>query len=151
MCKRHYYVLLCFALGLTLNAQSYNDFIGNGHQIGISVSSSNESNASLANYTVAGDRRYTDEKGASRFLAQASMGGNYEDIQQIANMGIDDWLDLQFSMTPTSFKSEYSRIYDEVQVITPLNTADRNEYLSFAFYESLIKHPDVLRQKVAFA
>jgi uncharacterized protein (DUF1800 family) len=151
MFKHHYCALLCTILCLQLHAQTYTDFLGNGHQIGINISSSNESGNSLDDHVISGNGRFTDEVGASRFLAQASMGANYEDIQEVAGMGIDDWLDFQFSMTPNSFESEYTRIYNDAIALTPNNITHKNEYMSYTFYETLMKHPDVLRQKVAFA
>ncbi len=151
MFKHHYYALLCIVLCLNVHAQTYTDFLGNGHQVGVSISSSSEFNNTLHNHVISGNGRFTDERGASRFLAQASMGASFEDIQEVVGMGINEWLNIQFSMTPTSFESEYNRIFEEVSALAPLNDTDRNEFLSYTFYETLIKHPDVLRQKVAFA
>lgn len=94
---------------------------------------------------------FPDEKGASQFLAQATMGANYEAIQGVVSTGINDWMDEQFSLTPISYESEYLRIYDEALQIVTDTDRDRNEYLTYTFYEKLIKHPDALRQKVAFA
>ncbi len=152
--QKHYKQLLCLVILVYctqyVSTQTYSDFLGNGHEIGITISSSDEDGNSLADHTTVGSGRFPDENEASRFLAQSSMGANYEDIQQVTNMGIDEWLNLQFTMTPTSFESEYNRIYnDALTMIT--NDAHKNEYMSYAFYETLLKHPDVLRQKVAFA
>ncbi|MEM0953095.1 MAG: DUF1800 family protein [Pseudomonadota bacterium] len=37
---------------------------------------------------------------ASRFLSQAGMGGSYQDITQVAQMGEAAWLEQQFAMAP---------------------------------------------------
>ncbi len=150
-----------FALAIVLfysfviNAQTYADFFGNGHQVGLTVSSSHELNFSEDDKVISGTGIFPDEKGASRFLAQATMGANYEAIQDVVSMGIDNWLDNQFAISPISFESEYTRIYNEATALFDFNVpgADdyRSEYLSYTFYEKLIKQPDVLRQKVAFA
>lgn len=151
----HYRIALAVAFLLisivTAKTQTYTDFFGNGHQVGITVSSSNENGSDEADHALLGPGLFPDAKGASRFLAQATMGSNYEAIQDVVSIGIDEWLNDQFSMTPTSFESEYNRIYDEAMAIVTNNDDDKNEYISYTFYEILIKHPDVLRQKVAFA
>ena len=149
-----YRQLICFSLFFYsiqyVSAQTYSDYIGNGHEIGITVSSSSDNGSSTAVSTTVGSGRFPDENEASRFLAQSSMGANYEDIQTVVNIGINEWLDMQFDMAPTSFESEYNRIYDDVTSMIH-SKIHKNEYMSFTFYETLLKHPDVLRQKVAFA
>jgi len=135
----------------SIKTQTYSDFLGNGHKVGISVTSSSENANDLDDNAIAGSGLFPDDKGASRFLAQATMGANYETIEDVVNIGIDAWLENQFSVTPNSFESEFNRIYNEALPIVNNNVRDKNEYLTFTFYETLIKHPDVLRQKVSFA
>lgn len=144
------YIAICLLCAETINAQTYTDFFGNGHQVGITVSSSSENGADQDDDALEGPGLFPDEKGASRFLAQATMGSNYEAIQDVVATGIDSWLDNQFAITPISFESEFNRIYDEATAMIN-NDDDKNEYMSFTFYEKLIKQPDALRQKVAFA
>lgn len=152
---KHYYVTLSMVLimmmALAVNAQTYSDYFGNGHQVGISTSSSIEWGNNTIDNAIVGPGIFPDEKGAARFLAQATMGASYEDIQEVVTIGIDAWLDNQFALTPISFESEYNRIYNQALQIVTAHELDRNEYLTFAFYEKLIKHSDALRQKVAFA
>ncbi len=152
---KHYCVILSIAFAIctaaTVHSQTYTDYFGNGHQVGISVSSSSELGSSKDEKALTGSGLFTDEVGASRFLAQSTMGSNYEGIQDLVSSGIDSWLDNQFSLTPISYEDEYNRIYTEAQEFVTAHDLDRNEYLTFAFYEKLIKQPDALRQKVAFA
>lgn len=153
--KYHYQHVLIIAIvllfGHIAQAQTYTDYFGNGHRVGFKVSSSHENGSDNDEDVVVGPGSFTDEKGASRFLAQASMGANYEDIQSVVSVGIDNWLENQFSITPISYESEYNRIYNEAMSIITNNDTEKNEYLTYVFYEKLIKHQDVLRQKVAFA
>ena len=135
----------------TVHSQTYTDYFGNGHQVGISVTSSNELGTSTDDNALLGPGLFTDEVGASRFLAQSTMGANYEEIQDLVSIGIDQWIEDQFSMTPISFEDEYARIYNEALEVVTANDSDKNEYLTFAFYDKLFKEPDALRQKVAFA
>jgi len=50
-----------------------------------------------------------------------------------------------------SYAETYRMIYDSALVITPENDNEKNEYLSYTFYEMLVKQPDFLRHKIAFA
>lgn len=148
--------LVCIFFGLqALSAQQYSDYIGFGNSAGITVRSSHATTNNTQNQVLTGSNLFTDMNGASRFLRQATMGTNYETISSTAQMGLTNWLDNQFSLPPTSFASEYQRIYDEADAIIPDIPDDpldqRNEFLSYTFYEMGIKYPDILRQKVAFA
>lgn len=152
--NHHYSLLLSILISLffaqVVKTQTYTDYFGNGHSIGMTVSSSHQSSGNIDDHALAGSGHHPDEKGASRFLAQATMGSNYEAIQNVVSIGIEDWLENQFSLIPSSFESEYYRIYNEAIAIIN-NDEDKDEYMGFTFYEKLIKDPDVLRQKVAFA
>jgi len=131
-------------------AQLYDDYLGAGNTIGVQVSgSNNQQNDSIA-YTISGTQLKPDMIGASRFLAQAALGASYEDIEHVSDIGIDAWLDEQFELPVQSFHTRYEQIYNETQQIIS-NEWHSNRYLSFVFYDFVIKQPDVLRQKVAFA
>ncbi len=132
-------------------AQVYPDYLGAGHDVGIQVSSSDDNADNLAENTVNGTGLMPDMVGASRFLAQATMGFNYEEVEYVNQIGIDTWLEEQFNMPVSSYEETYQMIYDSALVITPTNDTPKDEYLSYAFYEMLVKKPDFLRHKVAFA
>ncbi len=94
------YVFLFFAsISITtLQSQEYIDYIGAGHNLGITVTSSNNATGSDSVSTVNGHGVMVDTFGASRFLAQATLGANYAEIHRTANMGVSAWIDEQFSM-----------------------------------------------------
>ena len=146
-------VLLVFTFSNYNFAQQYSDFIGFGHDAGITVRTSHNTINNDANEVLTGPNLFSDLAGSSRFLRQATLGSNYESITSTSQDGITDWLDNQFSLSPISYSSEYQRIYDEANAIVnaPEDLDDRDEFLAFTFYEMGIKQPDVLRQKVAFA
>lgn len=133
-----------------LKAQYYDDHFGLGQKVGVTVSSSDESSESLSVYTLSGDGRPVDETQTSRFLAQATLGFNYDDINVVTTNGIDFWLDQQFSMPVKSFAAKYDEIYQEITSLIT-NTDQRNDYLSYAFYDMTMKDADLLRNKMAFA
>ena len=141
--------LLSFLSNLSY-AQIYEDYLGAGNNIGVNVTSSNNQSIDSSAYSLSGTQLKPDLIGASRFLAQAALGASYEDIEHVVDIGIDAWLDEQFSMPAQSFEARYNLIYNQIQqTISSDNNLDA--YMSFVFYDFLIKEPDVLRQKIAFA
>jgi len=132
-------------------AQTYSDHFGTGQYVGVSVSSSDEDANNSAFNSVNGTGLTPDLIGAARFLAQATMGYNYEEVEHVNQVGIDAWLDKQFGLPASSYADTYRMVYDSALVITPTNDDQKNEYLSYTFYEMLVKQPDFLRHKIAFA
>ena len=99
---------------------------------------------------ISGTQLKPDLIGASRFLAQATLGAAYEDMELVSDIGIDAWLDQQFSMAPQSFAAKYNQVYNETQQLIS-SDFHASRYMSFVFYDFVMNQPDVLRQKVAFA
>ena len=143
-------VLLLLLLPYISYAQVYDDFIGTGQQTGVKVSSSPNVHPDSSAHTISGTTLIPDMVGASRFLSQATLGTNYEQIENLSEIGIDAWMSQQFSMTPSSFVERYDSIY--AIVLEEIQREDhRNEYGSFVFYDFVFNDSDYLRQKVAFA
>ena len=153
-----YILLLSYTIFInqTLIGQTYQDHFGTGNDVGVTVYTSDnqgtENGANLLN----GTDLLPDLKGASRFLGQASLGANYEEIEYVSQIGIEAWIDEQMAMPASSYLTTYQNIYEEAitQITAVHGTADmarRSDYLNFAFYEKVLKEEDVLRHKVAFA
>lgn len=155
------WLFLLFFLGYSLFpintiAQTYNDHFGTGQTIGLNVSSSDGQNINEASNSVSGTDLIPDLVGASRFLAQATLGASYEDIDYVSQIGIDAWLEEQFSMPAPSFAVQNRAIYDEVlskiaAVHGVTDSTRRDGFINFVFYQKLFTDQDQLRQKVAFA
>lgn len=131
-------------------AQVYNNHYGVGNNAKISVSGSNEETGADAFSTVTGTGYYPDLAGSARFLSQATLGYNYQQINYVSATGIKNWLEEQFAIAPASYYAKYDSIYNYASGLT-INSNELREYLSFTFYEMVLKQPDVLRQKIAFA
>lgn len=145
-------IILWLFSPLIMNAQTYTDYFGNGHQVGMTTSGSDTDGINDADNSVNGTELFPDLAGASRFLAQATLGYNYEEIEYITQIGIKEWMEEQFSVNNTSFRTEYQTIYDDATgTLGVINDDERPEYMSYTFYEMVVKRPDFLRQKVAFA
>ncbi len=130
--------------------QVYEDYLGAGQNIGVTVSSSPFASPDTSLHSISGTTMIPDLAGASRFLAQATLGANYEQIEYVQNIGIEAWLEEQFAIPHSSFMERYDEIYAATQNIIS-NDSHSNQYTSFTFYDFIFNDPDFLRQKVAFA
>ena len=147
-------IIWCSLLG-ELYAQQNTDFLGAGHTNGITVTTSHsQSEFNPGNKTIDGFP-VTDSLSlieASRFLAQATLGYDYETIQQVAAMGYEAWIDEQFAIPQNS-------IFDLTREVDELLTSDDGEDEFFpgmysfriAWWNSVLKGPDLLRAKVSYA
>ena len=155
MMKKSILLIIWCSLFGNLYAQKNADFLGAGHTNGIKVSTShNQSDFNTGNKTIDGfpviDSLSLIE--ASRFLAQATLGYDYETIQQVAAMGYEAWIDEQFAIPQNS-------IFDLTREVDELLTGDDDEDEFFpgmyafriAWWNSVLKGPDLLRAKVTYA
>lgn len=86
---------LIFVFG-KLHAQTF----GKGEVHGVTVTGS--SNSAKAGNTLKSTGFLPNEKAASRFLSQATLGTKWQEITDIQNQGIETWLDQQLTL-PYSF------------------------------------------------
>ena len=143
------YILLFFSSSV-LRAQVYNDYFGNGHNYGIKVEASHKTQGNNFANTLSGDALRPDMPGASRFLAQATLGHDYEDILSVHESGIGAWLDEQMTMDFTPFNRSYrdNRAYIENRLNDEYDDGLLN---NFTFYTKVFGEEDKLRQKMANA
>jgi uncharacterized protein (DUF1800 family) len=135
-------------------AQNYTDFIGAGHMNGITVTTSHNANpANNGAKTIDGFQNHNDEtlRDASRFLAQASMGYDYETIQNVATMGYEAWIEEQISL-PMHSTMDAALLIDNVYSATEL-PEELYGFLKFrsAWWNIILNNPDILRQKVTWS
>lgn len=151
------FIVLLLGISSGIHAQTYPDHFGKGNKVGVTVTSSSEQGTDEANHTLNGTGLFPDIAGASRFLAQAQLGYNEADIQNVLNLGIDAWLDEQISMPITAdYEQTYRNIHEEIlsMMYDSLGNADparRDEHIPFVFYQKAFTDDDALRQKIAFA
>lgn len=153
-------------LGFTysINAQNYTDYIGAGHDNEVEVLSSSNSSSQIGENTVNGKGLLPDLEAASRFLGQATLGADYETIEYVSQIGINDWLDEQLNLPPLvsfqdttlmiweHFKSQYVSNWGYNAVA---NAGDAVVpywfYWKMAWWNNILKSEDHLRQRVAQA
>jgi len=150
-------ILLTFisliAFSFSCISQTYPDYIGAGHETGVTIYVSDENSNDLNTHVISGAERVTDFKAASRFLGQATFGSNYNDIITLANSGITQWIDNQLAMPVTeNFYTKYITIFNEIAPqLGPNSTIELDEFLIYSFYQKIMNDEDALRQKMAFA
>ncbi len=141
------------------------EFIGGRSSSNIAVSSSHNFGLSNAANTINGTGLDADLMAASRFLYQAGMGGDVEDIIDLTLSGdYEGWLDAQMQLDPSYLLQKVIDINAEefqyfiAQRDDEGNLNDPDDYFgpwmkhfSYAWWDNVAKAPDQLRLKVAHA
>lgn len=145
---------------LLLNAafsQIYDDYIGAGNSIDVTVTSSDTQSEGIK--TVNGDGIDLDILGASRFLAHTTLGYNIDDIEAMTESNMDDWIENQMDL-----EASYNTI-PTVEIIFQLYNACLEElgpecllefnlstYMwRFSWWNNIMNGEDKLRQRIALA
>ena len=108
----------CMIAG-NLLAQPYMDYIGGGHNKGITITASSSSGASTAQKTMDGSGMNDNLMAASRFLGQATLGANSSAINSALNMGFEPWIDDQFTKAPTNILPTMNSIWSQIETLAP--------------------------------
>jgi len=156
------FLLLCAAV--PSYSQVYDDYFGAGHTQGLNVSVSSNSNGTLAADAVSGSAFNVDAQGAARFLNYTTLGPDFETIQHVANVGIENWMNEQFAMPPQMsftdttwmiwehFYPQYINIWGNSYIV---NHGDAVIpywfYWKMAWWNNILKSDDHLRQRVTQA
>jgi uncharacterized protein (DUF1800 family) len=96
---------------------------------------------------------------ASRFLAQASLGFNSDHLNEVKSLGIENWIDYQFSLEPSEISPHHDRIFQEAKVVYDSNkSVDDEDYygpwglhFNYAWWQVNMTNEDLLRHRVALA
>lgn len=161
------YLVSFFALSGTLIslAQNHNDYLGAGHQTGVTVTTShNQTNSNNGFYTIDGfpileKAPLTD---AGRFLSQATLGADYETIQKVAAMGYEPWIEEQFELPRSEYLPLTQSIYQHFinawigqfgqnTVREDGENLPFGHFFSLAWWQNNMTATDLLRHKVALA
>ncbi len=157
--KKALLIFLVSSLSFPVFGQTYQDYLGAGNDVGITVTTSDNFDQNAGVNLINGTALIPDLYGASRFLSQASLGANYEDIELVSQIGIEQWLDDQLAMPASSYQDTYNEIYNkayhkigQAYGYDSYNIDRRGwEHMPSTFYEKVLREEDVLRHKVAFA
>ncbi len=92
--------------------------------------------------------RQVSLKEAARFLTQATLGSDYETIEMVSKAGLEAWIDYQFDL-PKGYHLEANQRL-KIRELEGEESADLSPY-RWTWWEQVMKSPDVLRQRIAFA
>lgn len=89
------------------------------------------------------------EDNASRFLAQATMGYDWEEIQTVEKTGPAAWIEQQFAIPP----ADVVELTDSIRVFVGEEAVEFNGMFGFrsAWWNLVLTEPDLLRQRTAYA
>ncbi|MBK8848685.1 MAG: DUF1800 family protein [Saprospiraceae bacterium] len=147
------FVLIIYLLcAVALAAQPDTLTIGFGEYHGVMVSASSSHNYPPET-TLKQDGYLPNLNASSRFLGQATLGYNMEDLQEVSEMGIEDWIDSQFvKPIPFSLKNKVKDYHNFVKTATNTPAAGQIYRMwSYAWWQYHMASADVLRQRVAMA
>ncbi len=163
-CMRTPILCLLVYLPIYIYGQSYRDYLGAGHNEGITVTSSSQqtkpdwNEQATANNTINGSGLDARLLETSRFLAQSTFGTNLDYIKEVAEISFEDWIDNQITANSPSLQELTQSVYDQARSIfianggNPDDFNDPNwQYFMYAWWQANIKNEDLLRQKVALA
>lgn len=160
-----YYVFILISLYTFFTHAQYTDYVGAGHDEGVSVTASSQqtrtdwNESALAENTVNGlglDARLFE---TSRFLAQATIGADLSYIQTVSEADFEDWIDNQFTIpvNPGSLGEFTTEVYEEAKQLYYDNGGTANysgpnyRHFQYAWWEINTGNEDLLRQRVALA
>ena len=158
--KKIFYTLICSLCVLNFTkAQLYNDYIGAGHSRGIVVSaSSNMDTESNSKKTLDGSGLDNPYMEASRFLDQAAVSHELDEINNVLEVGYEAWIDNQFTLPAHHVLPEMEALWHELKVLYANNGIDTvnifgpySKHYNYALWTVMMTHNDHLRQRVAQA
>ena len=142
--------LLIWGLSPWISAQTYSDYLGAGHDVGITVTSSDEENSNEDGTTSVDGFPITDPEllaDASRFLGQATLGYDFEMMQLVAAMGYEAWLDEQLSLSSeptTAIALDLEERFGGEEITYGMFT------FRSAWLNQLLRSPDLLRHRMNY-
>lgn len=140
-------------------------YIGAGNDQGMTVTASHQyqdpnwPKAALASNTMNGLGMDAKRSEAARFLTQASMGYENYHIDDVANMGIDAWIDIQMQLSQTFIEPKVAEIYQITldSMAAQGEVPDESEFrprwweFNYGYWDQMMRNEDLLRHRVAFA
>ena len=153
-----------YFLSVFIHAQTYTDYLGAGHNAGITVTSSSEMQRNGWNEKAAADNTING-KGmdsrlleTSRFLAQATFGCPLSTIQTVAGGSYEQWIEDQFTRPSTPLAQRTAAVYETAKAMYIANGGNGEDYFGpslvhfvYAWWDHNMKNEDLMRQSVALA
>lgn len=140
-----------------LTSQYYDDYIGAGHDRGVTVRSSSNAGTSLAANTINGIGLDANKMAASRFLFQASFGADMDEIETLAEtLDYEGWIDNQFNQPLSLLLPKLWETDARARAIFEAENDDEyfgpfSLHFQYTWWDNNYKAPDQLRHRIAYA
>ncbi|MBK8347806.1 MAG: DUF1800 domain-containing protein [Saprospiraceae bacterium] len=145
-------ITICLVMySVYVQAQQNIDYIGAGHQLGVTVTASSSSGLSTPDKTVDGSGLDAPTYDASRLLGQATMGANMDDILAARDLGLQAWIDAQFTQSPQQVLPEMTDIWSQIVALDPEAFGPYSLHFNYAWWQKNMTNSDLLRQRTAYA
>ncbi|NND09254.1 MAG: DUF1800 domain-containing protein [Saprospiraceae bacterium] len=162
---RYIYLPLYLLLSLSASGQDVPNYLGGSSfdQIVVTTSSDYQRDgwAEMASgmKTISGEGLDAPVMEASRFLAQAALGADMDEIQKVQEMGIDAWVEEQFVMEPSSYIGILEDLFSDIYDAYLAEGGDSKDFrcrpkwyhTNYAWWEMVVTGEDLLRQRIALA
>ncbi len=151
---------ICFFLFTcsVVSGQVYSDYLGAGHDQGVTVRTSSNSGFSIGEKTINGDGLDARKMAASRFLFQSSFGGSNEEIEALSeSLNFESWIENQFNMPVTLTLPKLWEVDERARILHNAENPDEDYFgpfslhFQYAWWENNFKSEDQLRQRIAYA
>ncbi|RYU93100.1 DUF1800 domain-containing protein [Emticicia agri] len=148
-----------FGISTIGNAQKTITF-GKGNATNVTVSSSSNASNQTGIKTLMSSGYLPNKNSAARLLSQATLGTTYADIESVATLGVEKWIDQQFAL-PNSFnltnylQNLHQATTDSLRRTDPsrtiYNVAVSDWIFDVTWFQGHMTAPDILRWRVALA
>ncbi len=139
--------------------------LGAGNSDQITVTTSSEYQPEYWPQKASGDKTIdgagldAEKLAASRFLAQATLGSDLAEVENVAEIGYNAWLDGQFSSPYTSMLEQLRQVHEDVDDWFVANGGDTSELgyrpnwkiFNYTWWDAFTQGDDALRHRIAFA
>ena len=144
-------LLLATLCAVSINAQSNIKVVGMGNTQNVTTSGSDISQDPVTTLNRSGF--LPNHSSAAKLTAQSTFGATIETIDEISNMGFEDWMDVQLNL-PLG-----PGMLDQVIAYHDFRKAGENNpdagtsirFWDYAWWQYHMTQPDYIRQRVAFA
>lgn len=161
---KKYIIIICCVMTTCVFSQGEVYYIGAGDTDGVKVSGSVNGHGTKPQNTINGSGLDAEYMEASRLLAQASIGYTEGHVEEVMEVGIEEWIDQQMEMPQSELlKNIYS--INEKREKNLLNNIDRELFESelydfrsprlipfeYSWWDINMNNEDLLRHKMAYA
>jgi uncharacterized protein (DUF1800 family) len=155
-----FFMLLSFVATISLLKAQQTITFGLGNFKNVTVAASSNDNSGINTLQTSGF--LPNQNAASRFLSQATLGKNISQIQNVATIGIESWVNTQMNL-PNSFSVQnyvlgiHQSIVDSLLRDSPAggytlaNTNVSDWHFDIAWFQGAMTASDVLRWRVGLA